>query len=173
MGREIRRVPPNWEHPRYTRHNVLPGRSDRDLGTYIPMFDESFPDAIESWVEGYRQWQAGTHESLLDKDRTTEGQEYWEYEGPPPRIEFYRPAFTEKPTWYQVYETVSEGTPVTPPFATPEELVDYLVSHGDNWAHGGRLSRVAATAFVKRGHAFSMVAVEGQGVLGPYEQHKL
>ena len=32
-----------------------------------------------------------------------------------------------------MYETVSEGTPVTPPFATKEELVEYLIEHGDFW----------------------------------------
>jgi hypothetical protein len=37
----------------------------------------------------------------------------------------------EDATWYQLWETVSEGTPVTPPFATKEELVQYLVEHGD------------------------------------------
>ena len=36
-------------------------------------------------------------------------------------------------TWWQVYETVSEGTPVTPPFETREELVEYLVANGDFW----------------------------------------
>jgi hypothetical protein len=46
------------------------------------------------------------------------------------------PANWEHPqemTWYQVYETVSEGTPVTPPFETQSELVEYLVANGDFW----------------------------------------
>jgi hypothetical protein len=30
---------------------------------------------------------------------------------------------------YQVWETVSEGSPITPPFATPEELADYWLAH--------------------------------------------
>ena len=33
MGREIRKVPPNWEHPK---------KAD---GTYHPMYDEYFDDA--------------------------------------------------------------------------------------------------------------------------------
>jgi hypothetical protein len=31
-------------------------------------------------------------------------------------------------TWFQAWETVTEGTPVTPPFATTDELVDYLAT---------------------------------------------
>lgn len=68
--------------------------------------------------------------------------------------------WTEPPTgeWWQVWETVSEGSPVSPPFATPEELIDYLVEGGDAWTRDrqatGRASwdrppsREAATRFV-------------------------
>jgi hypothetical protein len=43
--------------------------------------------------------------------------------------------WTEPPTgeWWQVWETVSEGSPVSPAFATGEELVEYLVEGGDAW----------------------------------------
>jgi hypothetical protein len=38
---------------------------------------------------------------------------------------------TEPPEgdWYQMWETVSEGSPMSPPFATPEELAAYMVKH--------------------------------------------
>ena len=32
-----------------------------------------------------------------------------------------------------MYGTVTEGTPVSPPFETPEELAAYLSKHGDFW----------------------------------------
>ena len=79
-----------------------------------------------------------------------------------------------KATWWQVYETVSEGTPVSPPFATPDELIDYLVAHGDFWDQQRRergdtimnndpWSREQAEAFVRGpGWAPSMV-VEKNG----------
>lgn len=123
MGREIRRVPPNLEHPRYTKDTA---RNQRDIGEYMPMHDETFEETSRKWKEGYAAWEAGTHESLSyyrEQDRDTQ---YWEYDSPPDR-ELCRPAFTEEPTWFQVYQTVSEGTPVTPPFATREELVEYLI----------------------------------------------
>ena len=40
MGREIRRVPKGWEHPR------------DEGGKYIPMFDQSYDDAAKEWLEG-------------------------------------------------------------------------------------------------------------------------
>ena len=48
MGRELRRVPPNWEHPtkgpdcRYGRE-----------GDYQPMFDEHIDDAFSKWLEDF------------------------------------------------------------------------------------------------------------------------
>lgn len=83
MGREIRKVPPNWDHPKTPE------------GHYQPMFNETFKG-----------------------------------EGNPL---FYRTWKDEKATWYQLWETVSEGTPVSPPFATREELIEYLVTNGDFW----------------------------------------
>ncbi len=58
---------------------------------------------------------------------------------------------------WQVWETVSGGSPITPVFATPEELIEYLCTTGTTWdqesiARGwkDRLpTREEATAFVK------------------------
>jgi hypothetical protein len=53
---------------------------------------------------------------------------------------------------WQVWETVSEGSPVSPVFATGEELVEYLVEGGDSWCRSrpdeSPPSRSAAEAFV-------------------------
>jgi hypothetical protein len=58
---------------------------------------------------------------------------YAQWAGNPPDVEYFRPDWKpEEMTWWQVYETVTEGTPVTPPFATQEELIEYLVTHGDS-----------------------------------------
>ena len=49
MGREIRKVPPNWEHPK---------RAD---GTYYPMLDAVYKEAVIAREKEYQQWQEGTH----------------------------------------------------------------------------------------------------------------
>lgn len=115
MGREIRRVPADWEHPKVKKFDY---RTMREVEILQPLFDRCF----------------------------------------------------EEPTHYQVYETVSEGTPVTPHFATKAELIDYLVEHGDAWdelrtKEGRQASagwnRDAATDFVEREWAPSMIITGG------------
>lgn len=170
MGREIRRVPPNWEHPRYTKENVPYGSENPDLqvGCYVALFNQSFDDAVAEWKEEFALWEAGTHEDIKKFD--LDGQEYWEWFSPPSR-EAHLPTFQEEPTWFQVYETVSEGTPVTPPFATLEELGDYLRKNGDSWdqARGTRPSSEAVDRFLQEGVAITGAYLPGVGVVGSYE----
>lgn len=166
MGREVRRVPANWEHPRRDCHHSpwAGGCSEakRSGGKcYQPLHDRSFSQEAAEWKEGLRKWESGE-----DKDRAEHpGMEWWEWHGDPPNREYYQPEWKpEDMTHYQVYETVSEGTPVTPHFATPEELIDYLVAHGDYWdqyrGHGG-WSRQSAEQFIGRGFAMSLMVQTG------------
>lgn len=125
MGREIRMVPPNYEHPKVMRSfgNI----------EFQPMFDQTFESAAEEWKEGFAKWQAGERPDYYTLDEGEPKPEFWEWHGMPPEREYYRSWKDEEATWFQVWETVSEGTPVTPPFATKEELIEYLVANGDFW----------------------------------------
>jgi len=75
---------------------------------------------------------------------------------------------------WQVWETVSEGSPITPAFVTKEKLVEHLVTVGDDW--GGRdgrtYTRAAAERLVKDGWAPSMIMRHGQ-ILRPEEMDTL
>ena len=146
MGREIRRVPEGWEHPK-----------DED-GRYRALYDEDYESVIEDWIENHNLWLEGDHPDQLDDSSATSNYKYFaEWDGNPPNVEYYRPKWkSEEMTHYQVYETVTEGTPVTPAFATKEELVDYLVEYGDNWSGKG-YDREVAEAFVKIEWAPSMI----------------
>lgn len=152
MGREIRMVPANWEHPKAMRHW---GRED-----YQPMYDRHFSAAAAEWKAEFAKWEAGERPSYFDAAEYPNGLEYWEWETTPPDRAYYRPWKDEEATWFQVWETVSEGTPVTPPFETKEELVDYLATNGDFWDQkrgDGPWNRAAAERFVGAGWAPSMV----------------
>lgn len=142
MGRELRMVPPKWEdkHPKEEYH------SD---GRLQPMYDESFEDAVKEWKEGYAKWEAKTHESY------EEGMEYFEWDSTPIR-RYYRPWKSEEGIWYQVWETVSEGTPVSPSFEHKEELIEYLANCGDDWSDKG-WGLEAAKRFVESGSCCSFV----------------
>lgn len=168
MGREIRRVAPNWEHP---------VKDVRDYGNGVwvkrfkPLHDNSYEEAIEKWVQNYLLWRKGEHPEQSKGNKGTQLSAFLDWFGNAPQQEDYRPLWKpEEMTWYQVYETVSEGTPVSPPCATKEELVEYLVRHGDNWTKDDTVecnpyakpwSRKSAEAFVKSEWAPSMVIENG------------
>ena len=151
MGREIRRVPANWEHPK------------DDDGKYKPLLDEDFETKAREWLDNCIAWDNGTHEDAVEHKNDCPF--FWQWGGDPPDENYCRPRF-ESAEWYQVYETVSEGTPVTPPFATKQELVNYLVQHGDFWDQRrgqGGWNREAAMQFVEREWAPSGMLVTSAG----------
>jgi hypothetical protein len=76
----------------------------------------------------------------------------------------YMPVFgvPEAELGWCLYETVSEGTPTTPVFATAEELIEHLATVGQDYEQVP-MRRAAAEALVGQGHSFgSMVAVGGR-----------
>ena len=88
---------------------------------------------------------------------------YSEYAGERPEAEDYMPDFdvpADDLGWC-LYETVSEGCPVTPVFATAEELIDHLSTVGQDWDQQP-MRRTAAEVLVSQGGSFgSMLSVGG------------
>lgn len=164
MGREIRRVAPNWEHP---TEDTLTLQGYRKV--FRPLHDEAYEDKIEEWITDRELWKKGEHpDQRLESARSYT---YEAYRSSAPQPEDYRPKWApEEATWFQVYETVSEGTPCSPPFATKAEIVEWLVKHGDTWDKGGTVRsnpyaapwhRKVAEAFVQHEWAPSMVIHHG------------
>ena len=162
MGREIRRVPADWEHPRYTKDDAP---SPQAIGKYRSLCDNDIETAAAEWLVGLAEWKAGTHENqVAGAPRTYAGYvAYWS-SAPDPEVYRQRAWSEHEATHYQVYETVSEGTPVTPAFATKDELVAYLVKHGDFWDQKrgvGGWKEHAALRFVEDEYAPSLVVFTG------------
>jgi hypothetical protein len=145
MGREIRRVPPNWEHPR------------DDKGHHKALYDKDYETAARDWVKDLIDWENDKdgERSQITKETGTR-HFWWEWDGEPPDREYFRPKFTEAPTHYQIYETVSEGTPDSPVFESLIEMREWLIGNG--------YSEYAATQFVDTGWAPSVVLAPGHGV---------
>ena len=144
MGREIRKVPPNWDHPKKE------GYDDR----LQPMYDRDYTTARKEWLDGLAAHKPEEHD----------GADFWEWEGGPPERAYYRLYSDEEATWFQLWETVSEGTPVSPPFATKEELAAYLAVNGDFWDQkrgNGGWGIERARAFVDDGWAPSGAILGG------------
>jgi hypothetical protein len=83
-------------------------------------------------------------------------------EGMDPAVKEAYDAWTETPVpegpGYQLWETVSEGSPISPVFPTEEAFIQYLVSRGS--------TRSAAESFAKSGWTPSMVIVNGKMATG-------
>jgi hypothetical protein len=62
---------------------------------------------------------------------------------------------------YQVWETVSEGSPISPVFASADDLTEWLVGKG--------YSRHAAKAFIEQGWVMSMIMVNTGGQVKMYQ----
>jgi hypothetical protein len=90
MGRKIRMVPQNWEHPKSV------DRYGRDF--LQPMYDQSFADAAAEWKDKFLKWEAGERPDYFE-DRP-EGYEFWEWDVQPPSREYYRPWKDEDATWF-------------------------------------------------------------------------
>jgi hypothetical protein len=153
------------------------------------MHGYSLAEAQARWDAEWAEWQTGVRPSYFTREegvddatlgffREYHGDRPEEYEGGEVLFRTYDPADA---TWYQVFQTVSEGSPTTPPFATLEELTTYLADHGDGVDQFGTAydgptfgrprepqpwGRARAEAFVGQGWAPSIVVTGGQ-ILGP------
>ena len=122
MGRELRRVPENWEHPR------------KDNGNYQPMFNSFYLDAFNYWLEENEQWNNGTHSDLIRGVATKEEYPFYSmWAGNPPCVEYYQTKqYTEDElTHIQLYEDTTEGTPCSPVFKADEieKLCEYAAEN--------------------------------------------
>jgi len=127
MGREIRKVPANWEHPR------------KSNGNYQPMFNRFYGDAIAEWIENHNKWEDGTHDNLVDGSCTKEEYPFYAmWGGGPPTVEYYQTKkyAPEELTHIQLYEDTSEGTPKSPVFRADEfdKLCEYAAEHYTTFA---------------------------------------
>lgn len=138
MGREIRRVPVDWQHPTELKAYY---RDNTPQEHYKPLHDHTFEEAVREWYDDLQDWLAdkdGKRSKLAAQSPEFYGGDpvvgYFHYAGNGPDEEVCRPAFTSEPTAYQVYETVSEGTPVGPVCATREDLIAWLTTdHPEGW----------------------------------------
>jgi hypothetical protein len=129
MVREIRRVPPNWKHPRLKSREYS---ADWKEVLLQPMYDQHFDDVFADWLADFDHMRAGDLDEP-ERELYPRGLADWLNDGErPPDPACYRPWKDDEATWYQVWATEGadgQGTPITPPFATREELVEYLVNH--------------------------------------------
>jgi hypothetical protein len=167
MGREIRKVPATWKHPKSEREHY-------DLGewNFRPLHGENFDEELKEYRHNRSLWRKKQHPDQLSGIATNST--FVDWHGNEPEPEDYRHYKDEDCTHYQMYETVSEGTPCTPAFATLQELEDYLVDVGElpGTKYNQKYSRAAAHAFCSEGWAPSFVVSPAHGIENGIESLK-
>ena len=130
MSREVRMVPPGWEHPR---------NAD---GGYVPLHGQTYEERLAELAELRAEYgEVDDEEQRRYEDRAG----CW-------------PTFAPgTATRYVMYETCTEGTPISPPCATPEALARWLADHGAS-SFGSRTATYAQwLATIRAGGAVSAV----------------
>jgi len=115
MGRVVRRVPADWCHEKYSDQPLLDG----------------FNKAVAYWDLGKENWERGYCRDWTGKfEQTPEEYKKYSYEewtGKKPMQSDYTPDWDDDlRTCFQLYETTTEGTPLTPVFKSKEDLLAYL-----------------------------------------------
>jgi hypothetical protein len=125
MGREVRRVPPDYTHPtdrRYSRPaSLFYGAGGR------------YEAKAREWLANANKWAAGERPDYAGDDAP---EFFWDWDGGPPVAEDYMLVGVPDAacTHLQLFETTSEGSPISPVFATLEALAAWAADHATTFA---------------------------------------
>lgn len=152
MGREVRRVPPWWEHPRGGH------------GGHVPLYD-GFAADVERWDREAAAWERGEYHLLPGNEWATDAavkradSSFAGWSWPRPIAERYMlvdcPA-AERTHW-QMYEDTTEGTPISPVMASPEALARWLADTGASAFANKTATYEQWLATIRRGSAVGLV----------------
>jgi hypothetical protein len=160
MSREVRRVPADWEHTK--EYNPY-----RNKDCYKPLYDGDFKADARYWDDKCEKWEAGERPDYAPIDEYPIDYPFDQWEGPRPYSGDYMPQWDESErTHYMMYETTSEGTPISPAFDTPEDLARWLADTNASAFAGHGASYDAWLRIAKGGYAPSAIMIGGQLVSG-------
>ena len=120
MGREARRVHPDWQHP--TRTGLVPTTPSDWCGRNKLRFEALHEYAdYKPYLRYYNEDYAFTNDGEAVEDKE-------DYNPPGPHD--FMPNWTpEEATHWQMYETCSEGTPISEVCESPEALAQWCVDN--------------------------------------------
>ena len=190
MSREIRRVPVGWEHPKHMSqyHGLTyvglmgdyPEAVERWLGDLREVAlrkGHNWTFNVEYHLTGFmgsddaeptvHPFYAYAEDGETEIETEVRDEEHlFELliaktidERPDPTQ--YMPVFEGDDLGWCLYETVSEGTPITPVFATSEALVEHLTTKGDAWKSEPWRPE-SAQALVRSGSSMASLVMVGR-----------
>ncbi len=155
MSREVRRVPADWEHPK--EYNIYCGEE-----CYIPLWDGDFNAVAKQWDVEREKWESGERPDYAPIEEYPLDYPFDQWEGKRPYSQDYMPQWPDcERTHYMMYETTSEGTPISPAFATPEELAQWLVDNKASALAQQTASYEAWLRIANGGYAQSAIMING------------
>lgn len=167
MGLEVRRTPVGWMPPKRKVQRFL---GSDTVERFQPQHDYTLAEGIEMYEDEKAGWRARRDEIIERHSLEFFEDGVAEYEADSPTIAsdgtsyvpYYRPDWSaDEMNGYQLYETITEGTPLTPSFATKEELIDHLERCGQGWESGQveRMDREDAEALVNMGSSIGSFVI--------------
>src|SRR5690606_21684836 len=115
-------------------------------GHAVPLLDCSFAAATEEWDQENASWSKGEHAEQVACPEWA-GAAFEEWHGTRPDSSCYMPDWpSSERTHYQMYETISEGTPISTVKESPEALARWLA---DNHANAGAGSTASYEAWLR------------------------
>ena len=159
MGREVRRVPADWQHP---KQQVPDWRTGRMVERYKPLYPgERYQPAVDEWDEECAKWKAGWRPEYCT-GAESRAMTYEQYSGQRPHRDDYMPNWpAEQRTHLMMYEDTTEGTPISPAFTTPEKLARWLADNNASAFAGEGASYEGWLRVARGGWAPSAVSVGG------------
>jgi hypothetical protein len=137
MSREVRKVAVDWQHPKL------------NAKLFVPLLDGAkYLKDLQRYEEDRRMWTLGQVRDPMDqtawisRDEAGLTQSCFDlFSGPPPAPDEYMPLWTpDEATYYVLYETQTRGTPLTPSFATHDELAQWCVENNVTLCETRRLT---------------------------------
>ena len=159
MGREVRMVPPDWEHPKDKNGHHIP--LHKNINGRLAAKCAWWDARKAKWDAGFVEDHARDYEDPEFRAFIAANPDTWVYDlsrakwqprseckyakgvdsfdkwdGPRPVAESHMPDFEPGTATHlmmydlRMYENTTEGTPISPAFATPEELARWLADNG-------------------------------------------
>lgn len=164
MGREVRRVPADWQHPK----ERLDGRI-----CFKPLENGYLADRARydlhkaKWDEGLIPDYSDYENKWLPKDEDAKQEPFEEFYGGNPDPDEYMPVWTpEQATHFQMYETCTEGTPISPVMESIEDLARWLTDNKASAFAGMTATYEEWLAMCQQGHCFSGAVIHGEIISG-------
>jgi hypothetical protein len=163
MSREVRRVPADWVHPKL---NDGYGEYYHDGTPRLRGLNTDFSKRLADWKNEKDHWEAGNYPSYISEESRQDAMagrlSFEEYYGDAPKRQDYMPEWTpEEATHFQMYETCSEGTPISPVMETPEALALWLAANGASSFGSSTATYDQWLATIKAGWAPSAIISNG------------